>query len=276
MAADDDYAEKLREDIHREVRDRFQRKMERKMARFDEKMSRRREHHHSPAAGIVFGAIVVLVGLSLLLNNLGIVDFRDIWRYWPVLLIVYGVSRVFACKAVTSLIWGGAVALIGLLLLLDNLDIILFRFDYIWPLIVIAFGLSLLARAIDRKRFVAAASPPTSSDSVLNIVAVFGGSNRVVDNPDFRGGDIVSVFGGVRLDLRRAAITLDRVVLDVSAVFGGVEIRVPENWSVSTKGVGIFGGFDDKTLHPKPDANAKVPELVITGATVFGGMSVSN
>lgn len=272
MATDDDFGRKLSDDIHRDVRDRIQRKMD----RYEEKMRRRRERHHHPASGIVFGSIVVLVGLALLLDNMGIVSFRDLWKYWPVFLIVYGISRALSCKAVTSLIWGGAVALIGALLLLDNLEIIYFRFDYIWPLIIIAFGLSLLVRAIDRKRYVSGSSGPVSNDPVLNIVAVFGGSNRVIDNPDFRGGEIVSVFGGVRLDLRRAAITLDRVVLDVSAVFGGVEIRVPENWSVSTKGVGIFGGFDDKTLHPKPDPNVKTPELVITGATVFGGMSVTN
>ena len=273
MATDDDFGRKLSDDIHRDVHDRIQRKM----ARYEEKMRRRHERHqHSPAAKMMFGSIVILVGLAFLLNNMGIVDFRDIWRYWPVLIIVYGVSRIFACKAVTSLIWGGAVALIGILLLLDNLDIIFFRFDYIWPLIIIAFGLSLLARAIDRKQYIAGSAPAASSENVVNIVTVFGGSERIIDNRDFRGGEIVSVFGGVRLDLRRAAITLDRVVLDISAVFGGVEIRVPENWSVSTKGVGIFGGFDDKTLHPTPDANAKIPELVITGATVFGGMSVSN
>lgn len=270
MATDDDFGRKLSDDIHRDVHDRIQRKM----ARFEDKMRRRRERQHSPAAGMVFGLVVVLVGLGLLLENMGIVSFREVWKFWPVFLIVYGVSRALACKAMTSLIWGGAVALIGALLLLDNLEIIYFRFDYIWPLIIIAFGLSLLVRAIDRKRYIRDA--PVTNDPVLNIVAVFGGSNRVIDNPDFRGGEIVSVFGGVRLDLRRAAMTLDRVVLDVSAVFGGVEIRVPENWSVSTKGVGIFGGFDDKTLHPKADPNVKTPELVITGATVFGGMSVTN
>jgi predicted membrane protein len=272
----DDYGQRLREDIERDVHDRIQRKMDRLEGKLRRRRERR-EHHHSPAAGIVFGTIVVLVGLGFLLDNMGIIDFREFWKFWPVILIAYGVSRIFSCRAVTSVIWGGAVALIGALLLLNNLDILFFRFDYIWPLIIIAFGLSLLARAVERKRYLAGESgAPVSSENILNIVAVFSGANRVIDSPDFRGGDIVAVFGGVRLDLRRAAMTLDRVVVDVSAVFGGVEIRVPENWSVSTKGVGIFGGFDDKTLHPKPDPNGQIRELVLTGAAVFGGTSVSN
>ena len=111
---------------------------------------------------------------------------------------------------------------------------------------------------------------------MANIVAILSGSRGVITSQDFRGGEIVAIFGGVRLDLRQAAISVDRAVLDISAVFGGVELRVPENWLVETKGVGIFGGFDDKTLHPKRDPNAKTPELVITGTAVFGGVSVTN
>ena len=275
MPPDDQFAKNLKENIERDVHDRIQRKM----ARFEDRMRNRR--YRSSGSGIVIGAIIVLVGLGLLLDNMGIVQFRDVWRYWPVLLIVYGVSRILSCQAVASLVWGGAVALIGALLLLDNLDIIQFNFDLVWPLVIIAFGLAMLVRALDRKRYlegtpVSKDAAPAKSEPVLNIVAIFSGSRRVIDTPDFRGGEVVAIFGGVRLDLHRATITLDKAVLDVTAVFGGVEIRVPENWSVQTKGVGIFGGFDDKTIHPKPDPNVKTPELVITGSTVFGGLSVSN
>jgi predicted membrane protein len=282
---DDQFHEKLKEDIAREVRDRFHSKMDRKMSRFEEKMRRRSEHRHSPASGIVVGSIIVLVGLALLLDNMGLVSFRDLWRYWPVFLIVFGVSRILSCRRPSGYVWGGAMALIGAFLLLDNLDVIQFNFAYIWPLIIIAVGLSMLVRAIDRKRLVegipaAAGGAPVSGDAVdestINIVAVLSGSRTVINNQDFRGGDAVAVFGGVRLDLRPAAITVDRAVLDVTAIFGGVELRVPEGWSVEAKGVGVFGGFDDKTLHPKRDPNVKTPGLIITGTAIFGGVSVTN
>lgn len=276
MPPDDHYGQRLKESIERDVHDRIQRKM----ARFEDKM-RRRQYRHSGSSGIVIGAIIVLVGLGLLLDNMGIVQFRDVWRYWPVLLIVYGVSRILSCQAVSSLVWGGVVALVGAFILLDNLDIVSFNFDYIWPLLIIGFGLAMLVRALDRKRHlegtpVPKEGTPANSEPTLNIVAIFSGSRRVINSPDFRGGEVVAIFGGVRLDLSRAAITIDKAVLDISAVFGGVEIRVPENWSVQTKGVGIFGGFDDKTIHPKPDPNVKTPELEITGSAVFGGLSVTN
>lgn len=268
MATDEEFEKDLGEKIRNRVHDRIQQKWDRREER------RQRWQHRSPASGIVFGGIIVLVGLGLLLDNMGIVSFRDVWRYWPLLLIVYGVSRVLSSGGISSYVWGGAIALIGALLLLDNLDIVPFNVDLIWPLVIIAFGLSMLVRAIDRKRHVEGA--PASSGPVLSIVAIFSGHRRNVDSQDFRGGEVVAVFGGVRLDLRHAAMTLDRAVLEINAVFGGVEIRVPENWMVTMKGAGIFGGFDDKSVHPKPDPNVKTPELVITGAAVFGGTSVSN
>ena len=215
-----------------------------------------------------------MVGLLLLLDNMHIVRIHDIWRFWPVLLIVFGVSRVLEAHAPAGYIWGGVLALIGALLLLDNLDIVFFNADLVWPILIIGFGASMLLRAMDRKRYTDGV--PATKESVLNVVAIFGGSKRRVDTEDFRGADVAAIFGGVHLDLRHAGMIVERAIVDVNAVFGGVEIRVPETWSVTMKGTSIFGGFEDKTIHPKTDLNAKTPQLVITGASVFGGMSVEN
>ena len=106
--------------------------------------------------------------------------------------------------------------------------------------------------------------------------AIFSGFKRRIDAQDFKGGDIVAVFGGVNIDLRHAAIAGDRAVIEINALFGGIDIRVPETWSVVMKGVGIFGAFEDKTIHPKPDPNVKAPELVITGTGVFAGIKADN
>jgi len=252
--------------------------MQRKMDRIND-----RHYHYSGGSGIVIGTIIVVIGLLILLDNLGIVRVHDVWRYWPVLLVVFGVSKVLGACSPASYLWGGALALIGALLLLDNLDIVTFNYEMIWPLLLIAFGLSMLLRAMDRRRVFAGAAPGTSpvtssssSEPILEIVAVFSGSRRAINSQDFRGGEITAVFGGVRLDLRQAVITVDQANLEINAVFGGVEIQVPPTWNVQMKGAGIFGGFDDKTIQPRPDPNTKTPTLVITGASVFGGTSVTN
>jgi predicted membrane protein len=272
---DDQFNQNLRDDID----DRIRRKMSRiedRLRSHEQRRQYQREHRrqHSTASGILFGGVIVLLGLVLLLDNMGIVRFHDVWRYWPVLLIIWGASRILSSQSLAGYVWGGGVALVGALFLLDNLEIIYFNFDLIWPMIIIAFGLSMLLRAVDRKRYLDGV--PASGEPVMNVVAVFSGSKRTLDSQDFRGGEVVAVFGGVRLDLRRATIAAEKAVIDINAIFGGVEIRIPENWNVVMKGAGIFGGFDDKTIHPKPDPNTKTPELILTGAAVFGGLSVTN
>lgn len=44
-----------------------------------------------------FGLIVIAVGVVLLLNNLGIVPWsywQEAWKYWPVLVILAGLSII--------------------------------------------------------------------------------------------------------------------------------------------------------------------------------------
>jgi hypothetical protein len=127
---------------------------------------------------------------------------------------------------------------------------------------------------MDRKKCLEGS--PASANPDVSAWVVFSGTKRRIDSQDFKGGDIVAVFGGVNIDLRNAAIAGDRAVIDLNVMFGGVDIRVPETWNVVMKGMPLFGGFEDKTIHPKPDPNVKTPELVITGAAIFGGVKTDN
>jgi len=44
----------------------------------------------------IFGVIMILVGGLFLLPKFGVdIDIGNIWRYWPVLLIVFGLSMIF-------------------------------------------------------------------------------------------------------------------------------------------------------------------------------------
>lgn len=103
--------------------------------------------------------------------------------------------------------------------------------------------------------------------------AVFGGVDRHITETDFRGAQCTAVFGGCKIDLRDAKIQGREAVLNTYAIFGGVEIRVPENWDVVSRGVAIFGGFENRTRHPSgPDTK----RLILDGAAVFGGVSVKD
>jgi predicted membrane protein len=259
------------------------------MDRFDDRWRRRQERwarkqgrwarRHSPQHAVFVGAIIIAIGTIWLLDNLHIVHAQDVWEYWPVILIVAGLSRVIDSHSSGGLVWGSIVAGVGTLILLNNLD--LFRFDWsrYWPVLLIGWGVLILVRPWHwRKPW--QEPPGVSATGVSNptvsMFTMFGGHKRQVDSQDFRGGDITALFGGIELDLRKAAISAEYAVIDVNAIFGGVEIRVPETWKVEAKGAGVFGGFTDETRPPALDPAVKSQRLIVTGAGVFGGVGIKN
>ncbi len=105
---------------------------------------------------------------------------------------------------------------------------------------------------------------------------IFSGIKRRFISQEFEGGKATAVFGGVELDLRDADTKLDEVVLHVDAIFGGIDIRVPESWEVDPQITGILGGYDDKTVPPQVAGDRPPPLLVVKGSAIFGGVNIKN
>jgi predicted membrane protein len=251
--------------------DRWARKQERRM----ERMARHRRNR-SPASGVVVGGVIVAIGVVLLLDNMGIIRAHDFWRFWPLGLVALGLARMTEARP-AALIWGGFIAVVGVLIFLDTLDVILFNFNLIWPLAVILFGISMLWKAIERGKVCEGVGEEVTDSSQVNLFAIFSGGRRRIDSKEFRGCDVLAIFGGFHIDLKNAVIPNgQKAVIDVNAVFGGVEIDIPENWSVTMNGMGFFGGFEDKTMPPRVTDVPPPPELIVTGYAVFGGASVRN
>ncbi len=264
----------IRDHIHDhvpyDIRDRIMDKRERRLNRM---------RYRSPAGGIIFGGLIVAVGLLLLLDNMGIIQARDFWRYWPVFLIFFGIAKIAENWRPGGILVGGGIALLGVLFLLENFDIIAVNFSVIWPLLIILAGLAMLWNAVDRRRGSPSESGLPGQAAAMggegSLIAIFSGHKRRYDSREFRGVDIVAIFGGVQVDLRGAKIAPDQpAVIDITAVFGGIEIDAPENCRVTVKGAPIFGAFEDKTRAPVIVPGVPVPELIVTGTAVFGGVTI--
>jgi Domain of unknown function (DUF5668)/Cell wall-active antibiotics response 4TMS YvqF len=287
-------------------RDRMERhrlRMERRQARWEQ-----RNAYGGPnaAGGLIIGLGVIAVGVLFLLRNVGVLYFDDIWQYWPVILIVLGISKlanIHSASQVTSgLILGG----IGTVFLLRNLGYIYGNiWEYLWPGILIAVGLSILVKHLEgRDQSWNPGSPPprdpswnpgspppgpgnpfpprsgftatTSGANYLYAECVFSGTRQKLETQDFLGGKVTAIFGGAEIDLRSVGTKREEVSIKAEAVFGGVEIWVPAHWQTIVRGTGVFGGFEDKTFPAAPGASANAARLLITGSAVFGGVVVKN
>jgi predicted membrane protein len=240
--------------------------------------------------GSLVGLFVVLVGVLFLLRNLGVVYVEHLWAYWPVILIALGIARLVDSRRAHGRLWGGMVAAAGVLLLAANLGRIPGNvWNYIWPVLIIWFGINMLigrgprGRGWERRRdplgaghnwSTGATGISNASSDYLREVAVFGGIRKRISSRNFQGGEVKAVFGGVELDLRPAMIAKDEIEIEADSVFGGVDITVPETWRVAVEGQGLFGGYEDKTHHSSTDQGG--PRVLITGSAVFGGVTVKN
>src|SRR5436190_7857966 len=177
----------------------------------------------SPQHTMLFGGIIIAIGTIWLLDNLGIVRAHEVWRYWPAILVAVGLVRVVHARSPGGILWGTLVAGVGTLILLDHLDIFYFDWHRYWPLLLIGWGVLILLRpwmwhGPGRGPRSLGGGGAAGSDTV-SLWAIFGGTKRQVDSQDFRGGDISVMFGGIELDLRKAAIAAELATIDVSAMF---------------------------------------------------------
>ncbi len=227
----------------------------------------------SSRQGLVWGAMIFLIGVAFLLDHLGFLHVGSIFNFWPMILVAFGISHLFAPS---NRAWGVILIAIGAVFQLNNLGIMHHGIGDLWPFAIIFVGVILMWNAL-KPPVVANVSGDTSD--VIEAVAVFGGTERRIGSSNFRGGRVTSVFGGVELDFRDAGMEADEAVLELNCVFGGVEIRVPDSWNVHARTVPVMGGYSDKTRAAAVPQDASAPKrktLIITGAIVFGGVEIGN
>jgi len=218
---------------------------------------------------IILGLLIVAFGVILTLDNLDYVEADDILRYWPLLLVAFGLARVLNSDCTSSRVSGGIMVIIGLWLTADDLWGLPIDIALWWPMFIVAVGALIVFRAM-RGGGQRGPEAQTVSDSQFSEVAVWAGKVRRVSSPVFKRADLTAIMGGVEVDLRAASTGGQEAVIDVFAWWGGIEITVPPDWSVSNQVVVFMGGADDKSSGTQDSRN----RLVLRGFVVMGGVEV--
>jgi hypothetical protein len=251
----------------------------------------------------LIGAILVLIGLLLALDQLGWVEANHLMRFWPVLVVLYGLAVLQ--RGGRGVIYGTIVMLIGAWLLLNTLHwLILEPWQFSWPLILVVVGARILMRSGDQRwqgpppptsglppaetsapagpysppgpgpsaSFASQPGSPPSLDHI-SMFGMMGGTKRRVAGAIFRSADMTSLMGACELDLRDALLGADGAAhIEVFSLMGGNHIFVPRNWTVILEVTPIMGGVEDKT-RPVMGGNQ---HLYVRGTVLMGGVEVSN
>jgi len=218
---------------------------------------------------ILWGCIFLAAAIVIALNSFNIIDF-DIFfdGWWTLFIIVPSLAGLIENKNKGDSLWG---LLIGFLLLLCAQDIL--DWDLLWklalPIIIAVIGIKMIVSAFRKNKSARVISKiKVEGRDAQSGVAVFCGTELDFDNTVFDGADLVAVFGGVDCDIRHAIIDRD-VVINVTCVFGGIDIKVSDNVKVVNNTTCVFGGVDVHNSNP----NAPYT-LYIEGTCMFGGIDV--
>ncbi|MGN1347425.1 MAG: LiaF transmembrane domain-containing protein [Acutalibacteraceae bacterium] len=220
---------------------------------------------------ILWGLALVSVGVVFALNAFGVTDielFFDGW--WTLFIIVPCFIGIFSDRDKTGNIIG---VIIGVFLLLCCQDVL--SFDLLWklsiPLIIVIIGLKLVFGALfGDKAIKILESSKQSGEHIKTGCATFSGQNLNFDGEQFNGAELSAVFGGLKCDLRNAVINKDCAVT-ATAVFGGIDILVPDNVNVKVNSNSVFGGVTDKNHHPTVQGAATI---YINATCMFGGVEI--
>ena len=219
---------------------------------------------------LVLGVMVIVIGVLMTLDNLELIQAERFLRFWPVGLVALGLVKLWHARQCRGGSFSGILlTAIGTWMLLERTALVHLSFWDMWPTLLVLFGGFLVWQGLSGPRV-----RPVSADdnTMVTAMAVLGSVVRGNNSPAFRGGELTAVLGGCELDLRHAAIEGDAVI-EVFALWGGIEIRVPDDWTVVSRVTPILAGVEDKT---RPPHTASRHRLVLRGFLVMAGLEIKN
>lgn len=233
--------------------------------------------------GLAFGIILVIIGLVMILKQFNF-GFPGWLFSWPMILVLIGIFVGINTKF-KDFGWFTLIAL-GVIFLLDDIFPGTPVRNFIWPGFFLLLGILIISNQRSKK---AAADTREVSDNnsqvasvfsdrevhnsnnVIDTAAVFGGIKQRIVSKDFKGGEVVAVFGGAEVNLTQADMQFPAEI-EITAVCGGVKLVIPTNWRINNESAVIFGGIDDKRP-PAPETDSQ-KVLTIKGTCIFGGIEI--
>jgi predicted membrane protein len=260
--------------------------------------------------GRVYGGLFLLaIGFLFFLREIDFPLFPHWLFSWPMILIAVGVYLGLK----HNFRGGGWLIpiIIGGIFLLDRFDIGFDLRRFIFPMIIIGIGLTMILRPKRHGRggwdnwgggryrrdrsgrsanynitsgtaatptdtatqdFTGSSSSTGQPEDYIDATSVLGSTHRIVVSKNFKGGDITCFMGGAEIDMSQADIS-GTVVLDVTTVMGGAKLIVPTNWEVKQEITNVLGGVEDKRqVQGKIIDFNKV--LVLKGTSFMGGIEL--
>lgn len=220
---------------------------------------------------ILYGVILVALGVIFGVNALGYADidiFFDGW--WTLFIIVPCLIDLLRGHNISGNLAGVSIGGLLLLICQDLVDP-----TTVWKLIVPVLLVCLGVRLIFKDAFGGKAARKikdinSGNPSKKGCYAAFSSQNISFNSEVFNGCELTAAFGGVKCDLVFAEVPAD-CVITARVTFGGIDIILPSNVNVVVKSTSLFGGVSQKRAFPQI---AGAPTIYVDAVCLFGGVDL--
>lgn len=234
--------------------------------------------------GKIFGGFLIVLAGSLFLGRELGMDIPSWILSWKTFLIalglVIGVKHNFHHTG-----WIVLVLIGGAFLVSDLYPLLSFK-QFIWPVLIILFGLFIMFKPLRKNRFrrwegkhqhrfSCHREGESIHEDVIDSTSFMGGVKKNILSKNFKGGEITNVFGGAEINLSQADFE-QSVTLEMTNIFGGTRLIVPANWEISSELVSVAGSIEDKRPTQSSITTDVKKVLILKGTTVFGGIDIKS
>lgn len=228
--------------------------------------------NRSKLSGAVFGLFVIAFGVLLLGRNILGWDLSFLAATWWTLVII--AVAIMGIARTGFHFWNVLILFVGVWLFLDRLNILTFNlFPTLIALLIVLIGIWIVAKSFSHNDScrVSASYSNKDNEDFAEYENIFSENNVKNDSKMFKGGEISNVFGRMSVDLSNIQIQ-SNAVIDVSSVFGTLEILIPHNIPYKTNVTPVFGNFINNAPIHLPVQNE--PYIEIKGASVFSSIVI--
>lgn len=218
---------------------------------------------------IMWGIVLVAVGVILALNALNITDIDIFFKgWWTLFIIVPSFISLFADRDKT----GGIIGMIlGIILLLSARGLV--DYTMIWklalPAVVIVVGLELIFHNAFDKSARDTFKKLKDGSSLRSSAAIFATKEDNCSGQTFTGAEYSTLFGTVNCDISDAIFERD-VLIKTHNIFGTVKIIVPDGVNVVTNSHSLFGGVSSEIINRKENEIT----VYVEGYCLFGSVEI--
>jgi len=264
--------------------------METKETQPHEEMWKQWEKEHR--RGKILGGILILtIGSLFLARELGAV-FPEWLFTWKVLLIALGIIHLFK-HGFRKLGWLIPITVGGIFLISDMHPELAIK-PLIWPILIILLGLVIIFKPRRKHKWAHwqkwqkhhgnycehyqcyEGKAESSNEDSIEVISIMSGVKKNILTKKFKNGEVTVVFGGAKIDFSQADIN-EVATLEITQVFGGVQMIVPANWEIKSEIVCVLGSVEDKRPTQsitKTEENKKT--LVLNGIICLGGLEIKS